>query len=66
MTEYEAAWHLIRMSDTVRVLTRVGQDPSPTMLEGCGDALRQYEAARKGHQHVRRNRGWQHRRLDRS
>jgi hypothetical protein len=61
LTEYEAAVQYMRLSDEVRVLLRVGWDPGTSMLEGCGEALRQFDAIREGRPHIRRRKGWESR-----
>jgi hypothetical protein len=62
LTEYEAAVQYMRLADTVRMLVRVGWDPGPVVTEGCGEALRQFDDIRAGRPHIRRRKGWEHRR----
>lgn len=48
MNEYDAALNFMRLSDTVRVLEKVGLTPSYSFVQHCNEAASRYETARSG------------------
>lgn len=48
MNDYEAAVNFIRLSDTVRVMEKVGLTPSYSLAQHCNEAALRYETARTG------------------